>query len=87
MSRCKDLVEKYCSLSESDPTEKQLSNLTSGWSKLAGEKVTIEWIKGTYYGYCSELGCLKLEHDYNNRPKAEASYSKPKKTWFFRLEA
>lgn len=57
------------------------------WAKIAGEAVSIEVICGTVYGFCSEMGALRLEHVYRKcGDKAKAEYSENRKSWFFRLE-
>jgi hypothetical protein len=55
------------------------------FSQIAGESVAVEEIKGTLYGYCTELGALRLFHKYNS-PKARAAYSQNLQTWYFSLE-
>jgi hypothetical protein len=56
------------------------------WMEIAGEFVEVEYIKGTFYGYCSELAALRLEHKYRNTKQARAAYSENLGTWYFRLE-
>lgn len=74
-------------------TEAQLRRIQSDWSRIAGEDVAVEEIKGTIYGYCSELGALRLLKKNAVGPKsaiaegrAKADFSKNMNTWFFRLE-
>lgn len=69
------------------PTAAQITRLAEHWQQLAnGEPVRVEYTKGVYYGFCSELAAYRLEHKYNCRPKCEAFYSKPFECWVFRLE-
>jgi hypothetical protein len=70
---------------DSTPTENQLLRTQRDWEEIAGEGVDIEHIKGTIYGYCSELGALRLEHRYK-APNARAGYSQSLKTWYFSLQ-
>lgn len=67
-------------------TEQQIKRVEQDWLEIAGEPVSVEFIDGVFYGYCSELGTLRLEHKYNNRDKAESSYSSNLNTFYFRLE-
>ena len=61
--------------------------LQNDWTKIAGETVTVEKIGGAFYGFCSELGALRLFHKYQIVDgRAKAAYSENQKTWFFRLE-
>lgn len=81
------LEEIKNNLAEAEPTEKQLSNLTIAWSKMAQQKVQdVEYVKGAYIGLTTELGALRLEHLYNNRPKGQAGYSKNLRSWYFQLD-
>lgn len=53
------------------------------------ENMTVEYIKGAYYAYGSELACLRLFHRYNlssHNPKVRAGFSVNLKTWYFALE-
>lgn len=58
------------------------------WSAIAGEPVRVELIRGTIYGFCSELGALRLANRYrlSNRDRVKADRS-PQYGWFFRIEA
>lgn len=65
----------------------QINRLANDWSKIAGETVKVEVISGTPYGFCSELGALRLFHKYQIVDgRAKAAWSENLKTWFFRLE-
>lgn len=63
-----------------------IARITAMWEKVAKEKITVEYIDGTYYAYGSELAMLRLEHYYYGNPKAKAAFSTNLKTWYFRLE-
>jgi hypothetical protein len=60
------------------------------WSGLAGgEPVEVEYVKGTFYGYTTELGALRLFHRYNRKVRntgTRADYSANLQTWFFALD-
>lgn len=68
-----------------EPTMSQLRRVQEDWEKIAGCPVDIEYIKGTYYGFCNELGALRLEHKYKAK-NARAAYSQNRGGWFFSLE-
>jgi len=68
-------------------TPAQIERLRRDWVEFAGfEPVLIEYIKGTFYGHCSEVAAYRIERKYNCRPKCEASYSEHLGTWYVRLE-
>lgn len=68
-------------------TQIQLQRLTRDWSQIAGENVVIEQIGSAYYGFCSELGALRLFKKYRySGDKADAKFSPSGDSWFFRLE-
>lgn len=69
-----------------EPTLSQLRRLQQDWERIAGCPVDIEYIKGTYYDFCNELGALRLEHKYK-APNARANFSKSHNSWFFSLES
>lgn len=50
------------------------------WSKIAGEPVRVESIKGVLYAFGSELACLRLEHHMRC---GRANYSTHMKTWYW----
>lgn len=67
-------------------TEAQIARLAADWSKIAGELVRIEEIKGIVYGFASELGTLRLYHKYQNPKKCRAGYSANLGTFYFSLD-
>lgn len=69
------------------PTEKQILSLQDDWRIIAKEDVKVEFISGTYYGFCSELAALRLEHKYGTSSgKVAAGYSANLKSYYFKLE-
>jgi hypothetical protein len=56
------------------------------WPAIAGEPVRMEEIGGTLYGFCSELGALRLEHKFGASPRIKAGWSENVGSWFFRVE-
>lgn len=66
--------------------------LKDQWKKIAGEPVEIEAIKGSFYGYCSELGTYRLFMKYTNKGKNnpnnkfDVGYSSNLKKYYFRME-
>ena len=71
---------------DSTPTVQQLRRTQQDWEKIAGVPVDVEASKGAIYGYCSELGALRLEHKYKSSG-ARAGYSTNLSTWYFVLES
>lgn len=56
---------------------------------IAKEVMDVDYIKGAYYAYGSELACLRLFHKYSlsaHNPKVRAAYSENFKRWVFSLE-
>ena len=57
------------------------------FEKHAKETLKVEQIADSLYAFGSELACLRLGHMYRYcGDKSFVGYSKPRKTWFFRLE-
>lgn len=72
-------------------SESSLKKFLNIIQPIAGkdEVLKVEYIKGVYFAFGSELACLRLHYKYNlgkHNPKAEAMYSIPKSSWFFCLE-
>lgn len=65
----------------------QVQRTARDWSQAAGEPVRVELVRASLYGFCSELGALRLFHKYRfaKREKVRADKS-PSEGWFFRLE-
>ena len=51
------------------------------WGRAAGETVEVRVIEGRVYGFCGELGALRLFKRY--APNARADYSKHVGSWYF----
>lgn len=62
------------------------------WEKIAKEKIEVEEIKGTIYGFGSELATLRIFMKYTNKgknnpsSKFDADYSSNMKKFYFRME-
>jgi hypothetical protein len=68
-------------------TQAQLSRLSRDWNDYAGgEPVRVEKIGGTFYGFTTELGALRLLRKYIETNGVRADFSKNMGSWFFRLE-
>lgn len=67
-------------------SENYINRIQADWQKAAKEAVEVEFIRGTYYGKCSELAALRLANHYGNPGKTRAYYSDNRKTWFFCLD-
>lgn len=63
-------------------TASQLQRLAADWKDYAGEPVVVEQIKGTFYGFCSELGARRIAARYR---KFEVQFSVTRESWFFCL--
>lgn len=70
-------------------TETQLKRIENDWTRMAGESVKVEEISGTIYGFCSELGALRIAYKYRHgdQEATKAGKSGTMNSWFFRLEA
>jgi hypothetical protein len=70
------------------PTQNQLERTRQDWETVAGEPVQVEHIKGTIYGFTTELGALRLYYKYHHsdRKKISAAYSHNLNTWYFALD-
>lgn len=65
------------------------SRVAAEWTKIAGAPVRVEYIKGTFYGYTSELGALRLFHKYNlmsRKVGTAAAFSVNLGTWYFAMQ-
>ena len=72
-------------------TAGQLERTAREWSAVAGEPVRVEEIAAALYGFCSELGALRLMRCYrwtliNRGDVARVSWSENLKTWAFSLD-
>lgn len=53
------------------------------WSKLAGEQVEVELIKGGLYALGSELAVLRLFYKFRHSKGVDAKFSKNLNSWAF----
>lgn len=67
-------------------TPERLARPAADWTEIAKEAVVVEQIKGTFYGFCSELAALRLFYKYKSIEKTRVAYSEGQKSWFFSLE-
>lgn len=67
-------------------TNAQAARTAADWSKIAGETVRVEEIGGAIYGFCGELGALRLFHKFQNPTKCRAAFSQNMGTWYFSVE-
>lgn len=68
------------------PTKNQMDRVTSEWSKIAGEELSVEF-KGhsaqetpEFYAFGSELGCLRL---YYKMGSGRVNFSKNLNIWYY----
>ena len=59
------------------------SRAASEFSKHGKETMTAEYIKGTIYGFGSELACLRCYHVYRGSLDIKFGFSKNIGTWYF----
>lgn len=64
----------------------QIDRLSQHWSQIAGEPVQAECLDYAFITRCTELAALRLERQYNDRPKAQAINSQNLGGWVFLLE-
>lgn len=67
-------------------TDELLKRVAADWTQFAGEPVRIEHIKGMLYGFCSELGALRIEHRYNLPRKRGRAQKSATEGWVYVLE-
>lgn len=72
-------------------TSNQVKRLRSDWERIAKEGVEVEEIKGSFYGFGSELATLRLLKKYTANgqtanKKVRADYSKGRNKFFFVLD-
>jgi hypothetical protein len=67
----------------------QIKRLSTDWTYIAQEIITVEYLKGFVFGYGTELGTLRIFKKYNlcvKNKKIIHDYCKNLKTWFISLE-
>lgn len=67
-------------------TAAQIARTANDWGQMAGEAVTVEQIGNAIYGFCSELGALRILKRYRTVERATAEYSQNLGKWFFCIE-
>jgi len=68
-------------------TPSQEERILNDMISYAGEKVTINIIKGHLYVYGSELACLRIAMRYKNRAQdLRVDYSENLNTWYFTID-
>lgn len=67
-------------------TENQNVRLNNEWSKIAGDKIEIEFSKGTFFVKTSEIGALRLFKAFKYSTNRDAYYSTNLGSWIFSLE-
>ena len=67
----------------------QQFRLHQDWTRMVGEPVMVEDVKGMIYAFGSELAVLRLFHRHmsiNPSKKYRAGYSENKDSWYFSLD-
>ncbi len=70
-------------------TINHINRVKSDWLQVTKEDIEVEYIKGTFYAFGSELACLRLFLHYNKvvrNKKTRTEYSKNMLSWYFSLE-
>ncbi len=69
-----------------DTTKAQRARLARDWTAIAKETVTVEQIGATFYGFASELACLRLYYKYRYTDTDTIRVERnPCSGWFFSL--
>lgn len=65
----------------------RLQHIVNGWSKMAGEAITVEVMEEDMYAFGSELACLRLEHHFKRGVcETDVAYNANRQTWYFLLK-
>jgi hypothetical protein len=67
-------------------TAAQRARIKKDWTRIAGEPVEVEQIGSCIYGFCGELGTLRLLKEFRRNEKADAGWSANLAKPFFRIE-
>jgi hypothetical protein len=69
-------------------SENSINKVQNDWKNIAKEPVDVEYIKGAYFGFCSELAAYRLlaKYGYESASKGKTGIGKGGKGWFFKLE-
>ena len=64
-----------------------IESVASDWTEIAMEPICVEFIKGVFYGFGSELATLRLFKKYRHcGDKVGQDYSSNLESFYFRLE-
>lgn len=63
-----------------------MKRVKKDWSIMAGEKIDVNQINNTLYGFGSELATLRLLKAYRYADKARQGYSENLGTFYFALD-
>lgn len=66
-------------------TAEQISRIQKDWTEYAGEAVRVEEIGGTFYGFASELGTLRIYRKYNDCKGVNQAFSSNLGSFYFSL--
>jgi hypothetical protein len=55
-----------------DVIDQRTTRLARDWKEYAQESVTVEQIGGAFYGFGSEMACLRIYHKYRGATRTEA---------------
>lgn len=67
-------------------TKEQIKRIADDWSEMAGEPVEVELIVTSLYGFCSELGVLRIMNKYRTNEAVLIGYSKNLKRHYVVME-
>ncbi len=67
-------------------TDEDTKRVEDLWKQISGEDIKVEFISGSYYGYCSELASLRLLKKYRNNENASCHGSENLQTFHFCLK-
>jgi hypothetical protein len=67
-------------------TQNTIDRLQRDWTTYAGEPMRVEYVKGTFYGFASELATLRLFRKYAPNPNARQNYSDNMAAFYFSLD-
>ena len=63
-----------------------LKRVSREWEPIAKEPLVLDYIKGTIYGFGSEIAILRLAIKHTGNKNARHGYSENLKTWYFSLD-
>jgi len=62
-----------------------LKRMQDMWEAMAKEPIRVEFVKGFYYAYGSELATLRIYKNYFYSKKSYHDYNKINNEWIFSL--